>query len=607
MKEEKKKRISLLFLSIFLAIMLVLSFLAPPLSRFGVSAEAEIATQADVSTDDVTTRFKTYNKEDITQNIPQTQYYDTTLTNDSNSNVLSDEWFSWSAGANVMNNNINQIVFTLNLENSLFSDDDLYLRKYMFATLKKASKDTNTSEDVLSLCFYITSSMVAVYIKQSKLSSETIGLYTQNEFAGSDLIGSNVSDSLLSGYVLVAGYVRDSTTYVPFYGDVEKQLHFVVETSFLTDSYFMTLDYSFVSKTASTSVSGAIDSKIVGVYDILKQMDEKHELEYLSEEMQEEAQRVLTDETIKKIQVSWLEQIGDTPFATKQYDWVEVSVVSNKISPADVAVALDKDSFAVGQSSCQYFQEDTDTGIFNAYYLKNVWLSSKDANGHSMNLFLDINVSYKDYYKKFVDDGIFTRGMYEWFWSTMIVDYPEISGIDDENLYGYFGYTSVPYTYTLNQLVYEMFDGSPNMDGVVRYFSYRDNLSYSSYMKLLDDYDYGWLSKAWNTVAGFVAGQEYPADHYFFYVDGEQDNAFIGNNGADDAYDNGSALANGVKDVVEDIAEGLSIIFDNPLTKYLALIILLFFVTWFILFFFRGIFKVKKAKQEYKNAKRKRK
>lgn len=155
--------------------------------------------------------------------------------------------------------------------------------------------------------------------------------------------------------------------------------------------------------------------------------------------------------------------------------------------------------------------------------------------------------------------------MYEWFWSTMIVKYPEISGIDDGDLYGYFGYTSVPYTYTLNQLIYELFDGSPNMDGVVRYFSYREDLDYDSYIKLLNDYQYGWLSKAWNTVAGFLSGSKYPADHYFFYCDGEEDNAFIGENGADDAYDNSSALVN----KAEDVIEAVSTFFSTELSKYI--------------------------------------
>lgn len=125
-------------------------------------------------------------------------------------------------------------------------------------------------------------------------------------------------------------------------------------------------------------------------------------------------------------------------------------------------------------------------------------------------------------------------------------------------------------------------------------------------MKLLNDYEYGWLAKAWNTVAGFVSGSNYPADHYFFYVDGQQDNVFIGNNGGDDAYDNGSAITNGVKNVVEGIGEGLGVIFNNPVTRWIVLGIGIFIVSWLLLLFLRSFFKVKKEHQEYKNAKRRR-
>ena len=589
-KENKRKSLFFTLSATFLLIILALLCFVPTSLVVYASTEDDVSTYADVNVDDISTRFEIYKSNDVINNIPSgVTYYDASLSNDSNNNTLGNDYWSWSAGANVMNNDINKVVFTLNLK---YTGSLAPLP--LGICLYRANKDTNTSSCLLELQSVRGSSMEYIYIKQHSFGSETIGYPVDDNFKWE-------SSSVAGGFTGLGYRIQSLGDSCPFYGVTNKQLHIIVDTEYLTDTYFL----SFYINNGDQVYR--VDSKIVSVYDIVSQMKDRDELSYLNEENQARANELLTDGTIRKIQVSWLERIGNTPFARKRYDWVEIPVTTDVISPADVIDKLDIDTFAVGQSSCQYFKEDTNTGIFNAYYLKNVWLSSKDSNGHSMNLFLDINVSYQDYYRPFVQDGIFTEGMYEWFWSKMIVDYPEISGIDDADLYGYFGYTSVPYTYTLNQLVYEMFDGSPNMNGVVQYFSYRDDLSYDSYMKLLDDYNYGWLSKAWNSVVGFIAGSKYPADHYFFYVNGEKDNAFIGENGADDIYDNSGAFSNGVENVVEDITNGLEIIFDNPLSRYLALGIGIFIVTWFMMFFFTSFFKVKKARQEYKNARRRRK
>lgn len=190
-KENKRKSLFFTLFATFLLIIMALLCVVPTSSVVYASAEEDISVQSDVSTNDVRSRYKTYTPDYVTSNIClDTQYYDSSVVNDTNNGILKDDVYSWSNGANVMNNNINEMVFTLNLRNLSF-----------------------------------------------------LGIET----------------------------------------------------------------------------------------------------------------------------------------------------------------------FAVGQSSCQYFKEDTSTGIFNAYYLKNVWLSSKDANGSSMNLFLDINVSYKDFYYPFVRDGIFTQ------------------------------------------------------------------------------------------------------------------------------------------------------------------------------------------------------
>ncbi len=606
-KENIKNKRFFTLLAIFFAVILSAMCILPTGVVTFASAEENISTQSDVDVNDVFTRYQEYSSSDIISNIPtDIAYYDGSLTNDENNNTLSNGSFHWTSGANVMNNDIGKLVFTLNMDTTDYeycstsaSNATAGITDKYFVNLYRASKDTNSSEQLLSITWGIVELdslvyqlTIGSYIEQSTFSSESIGF-------GDLVANSSNSDNGLFYFKIYTkkSSVPSSAKYFPFYGDTSKQLHIVIDTEYLTDTYFLSF-----GKYDDNKETNRIDSKIVSVYDIVKQMQERDELDYLNEDQQARATELLTDATIKKIQVSWLEEIEGTPFATKHYDWVEIPVASNMVSPSDVATTLGKESFAVGSSMCQYFKEDSATGIYNAYYLKNIWLSSKDANGNSMNLFLDINKSYKDYYYPFLRDGIFTQGMYEWFWSTMITKYPQISNIDDSELYGYFGYTSVPYTYTLSQLVYEMFDGSPNMDGVVRYFSYRDNLSYESYMKLLDDYDYGWLSKAWNTIAGFIAGCNYPADHYFFYCDGTQDNAFIAENGAEDINDNKSSFIHGVEDVFESIG-GL---FDSSTFRWIIIVLGIVVVLWITISLFGKLFSTNNSHYT-KSSKRKRK
>lgn len=634
--ENKRKHLFFAFSITILSLLLLIFSAVPTTSITSTNADENITTLSDVSTSDVRTRYlyywQDYQINEVQENLPDNQYYDISLSNDANNNILSDSIYAWSNGVNVLNNDVSKLIFRLNLTNTEYLDDPykVYYGEFYF-DLYKVNKDGSTATRVLSLLYLSGFSNDSegfeswVGIKQNSFSSERFGLCGGNYdlirsdddfmytsyFSKSDFCSDMINKAGYTPVMCSIGYTEDTSGQLPFWGDVSKHLYFVVDNVDSTSSYFIKMNYGLVSfnsgSLTTTKCESPLCSRMSSIYNVVNEMNERHELSNLTEEMQAEALRIITDSTTEKIKVSWLERIGDTPFAQKKYDYIEIPVINNTISPSDVVTALGLETLAVGQSSCQYFKYDSTTDTYNAYYLKNVWLSSKDSNGNSMNLFLDINKSYYDYYYPFVRDGIFTNGMYEWFWSTMVVAYPEISGVDDGNLYGYFGYTSVPYTYTLNQLIYEMFDGSPNMDGVVRYFSYRENLEYSSYRRLLDEYGYGWLEKGWNAVAGFVVGSKYPADHYFFYCDGDEDNAFIGQNGADDIYDNNGAFANGVEDVVEDITNGLKTIFDNDPTKWLALGLGIIVLTWFLMFFFVSIFKIMKARQEYKNSKRHRK
>ena len=189
----------------------------------------------------------------------------------------------------------------------------------------------------------------------------------------------------------------------------------------------------------------------------------------------------------------------------------------------------------------------------------------------------------------------------------MINDFPEISPYMDYELYGYFGYVTIPNIYSLNSLWNTLFDGSPNFNGIINYFMYEEQLTLSSYNTLLDEYGYSWLGKAWNDVASLFDSGGASANHYLFYVGSEYTDAFIGENGAEDIYDNNGALVNGVEQAVEDLGTALKKFFDNDWSKYVAGFLGIFVISWFLLFLSTRFFKLKTAVNNFKRSKRRRK
>jgi len=249
-----------------------------------------------------------------------------------------------------------------------------------------------------------------------------------------------------------------------------------------------------------------------------------------------------------------LKRVGTTPFATPVRAYVNVPVVDNQIRVADVKNALGLDTMAVMQSSCDYFKYDSDKDIYQAYYYKSVWLSAKTADGNNQDLYLDCNLSFKDFYEPLARDGILPTGDdgYEYFFNRIKYNFPELEGLKEHEVYGYFGYVALPKTYTFSQLFFEVFDASKaNYQGTVDSICNLGYLSGESYSKLLNDYHYSFLSKVWNIAVGNFAG--YEAYHYSFYVDSGVLESFIAHNGASDMQDNLSRFGTITRDTTSSV------------------------------------------------------
>ena len=619
MIEKKTKNKTLLYVAItFVVLVFSLLFMAitPTMTAYASST-------------DVRDQYSAVKTESIYNNIVDKQYYDLTAKSDAVKYESADNVYTFGNGANIFNHSLNKLVFTLELTNANNENIDL-LGMYKF-TLYRIADDGVSAVSPLSILFvyFYNESENHTYmyggIRRDIFSDETIGLsgHGRNIYDGNTSnYQQGVKDTFASmGYELIyyTGLSYQNAQLKTFTGEDNRQ--FIYITTDVMDRYtryFVRFEYDYLQTTDdmfwnnetlsainSCNPRNKIDSKIASVYDVVNDMYLRNDIDLLTSEGQKQANTLLELGEVKEIQISYLEQIGNTPFATKKYAYVEVPVKSGMVEPHEVANAMGVDNFNVMQTSCMYFKQDYYTKVYNAYYLQNVWLSSKDANGHSVNMFLDINVSYRDYYMRLVDDGIMSSGMYEWLWNSMLTTYNELLEYDDSELYGYFGYAVIPDVSSINSLWNDLFDGGKSFDGVIKHFEYKQaNLSLNAYNKLLTEYGYNWLSKAWNDFMSFFKSDGASANHYFFYVDGLKDNSFIAENGADDITDNGGAMQNGVENAVEDFTSAVGKLFENDWVKYIAGIIGLFLVAWLVIFLFTKFFKMKTAKQEFQNTKK---
>ena len=118
----------------------------------------------------------------------------------------------------------------------------------------------------------------------------------------------------------------------------------------------------------------------------------------------------------------------------------------------------------------------------------------------------------------------------------------------------------------------EVLDVDQTRSGIIEYFTYSDKISYESHKALLSDYNYSWLSKAWDGLSGFVSGGNWDADYYVLYTD--SDDGYIGQGGQTDAEDPDSVIEG---EVVQPILSGLQEFWDsltgNSFMKVLMIIL----------------------------------
>ena len=344
-------------------------------------------------------------------------------------------------------------------------------------------------------------------------------------------------------------------------------------------SYFVMMSHYWQTTTATgvfgstherSSAKAFSDSRSVA--EILNNMYEQDvDFEEMFGDKAEDAETILRTNATQHIRVKYLKEIEGTPFAAPVYRDVEVPVlrksetengvttIRNIITVPDVEDALGVSLKKCLDSNSYYFEYDSINDIYVLYYLENIYLRAFTVDGNYVDRFLDINLSFMDKFRPLVDGNVMPEGMYEWFFSQVLHDYPALTEYLDENnmpitydtLYGYFGLIVIPESFSFNSIFADMFDVNASKSGEIRSFGYNNQLSYSAYQELLSEYNYGFLSRVWAELEGFVQGAEHSANFYVFYSKPGTRLQFIGEGGQEDFDDDSSVIDKGLEPAFE--------------------------------------------------------
>ena len=554
----KKQRLFLTILLVFTSILT---------SIFGVVASA---ASYDVDYDEENTKYEYdegYSSSDVAKKLSDIE--------------TSDGTFFFERGASIYLKDTNILSFNVSTKNSdainyekglaNTTSDTWYEYEYVISLIRKNENNAYGSEATAYLVNFSTRTKKYTVSNLIKAKSPyTSDLTINNLFNTSDgqfepLSFSEVYDSTgkferyKSRIYAKVGSVYDKYTAVFSY----KKIRYKAEAKFKLKWPWQSGIANFWTYT--TEITSTVEDKSLiksdeRSYDfVLGKAIEAGEVKLEAEdgdtqketEIKESLNNIVNGEE-KTVNIEYLKNIGDTPFAEKVKAQITLKIPANTttLSPDAVASALNVANVNCLLSQCKEFALNGSSYV--ATYSKSVWLSAKTVDGNSLNYFLDPNLSYEDYFGALARDGIISEDLYDYIFYTKIInEYTQLSGLSPADVYGYFGYIVIPETFTYNQAFAEMFGAQTKFDGIVRNFEYSHSLSLSAYNKLLKDYDYSRLERVWNGVWGALT--QCNATHYIIFADATTTESFINENSGSTITDTDSLIGNKVEKVIEDI------------------------------------------------------
>lgn len=325
-----------------------------------------------------------------------------------------------------------------------------------------------------------------------------------------------------------------------------------------TAEYYVKFKYSIFRYTDngmftnySQTLSGDCETDTQSLYGKFSSMKSLGVLsEKLSGNAYEYADKVVNNREKKNITVKYLTQIADTPFATMKTESAEVYAINGEITRDDVAAALGRTTFDCIGSYCNGFNVEGST--YTATYFKGKYLKARTVDGNEDTIYLDINNSYKDFYKPFVELGLMDAGAFETTFSERVyAPYKEkLAGYSPATIHGYFAFTVIPKSYTLNAAFADIFNVGACKAGAVYGLDYGVSLTPAKYQTLLDDFHYSYLTRVWNGFMDLLNQGADNANVYVMYVRPEDDTTFINESGSDDPDDNSGAIGNLFNDTI---------------------------------------------------------
>lgn len=274
---------------------------------------------------------------------------------------------------------------------------------------------------------------------------------------------------------------------------------------------------------------------------------------------------LIASSLIKNVEVKYLVPIAEgVPFAKKVTETIEVRLDKDgNVNAVDVCKAIGVPYFEVFGTIYNGIEE-TSEDVWTVKYPCDLWLASKTVDGKVTNHFLNINVSFQEYFYPFVVDGVFSQGVYEFLYANAIGNvYPEIAsqGLSYADVYGYWDYIVLPETKQAGEILKNVLGTDEKYVGFTKEFHYVDTLTASGYDKLLEEYHYSYLARVWehtlNTV-GLLG--PYEATHYLLICDPILKDALLSESGSDGKHEDGGVPGDMVEEtggwlggIVEDL------------------------------------------------------
>lgn len=363
----------------------------------------------------------------------------------------------------------------------------------------------------------------------------------------------------------------------------------------IKSSYFVRAEYEVdYGQVLKSDKSGSLTSPRRSVFDVLSSIENDGEMEqnFKTPEELAEAQALLAaGKAPTEITLNYLEDIDGTYFSEMKSTKIAVPVKGGTISIDDVKDALGKETLKVQNTYVKGFTANDNKTEFTAQYLSSVWLRTKavDGGGHYINMFLDLNKSYGDYFTTLATTIVNGQGLYEYMWNGFTELYPELEGKDPDKVHGFFGVVWIPKRLALSSFdaaMASLFNVKNEEFGFVKHFKGEQEISYSEHQALMREYSYGWISTLWDESLFAVQG-ELPTAEYYFFAARPMEYTGISQTGNTDPEDDdgaGGELIEGAIEGIGDFFGGIFGVGGNAIKRLSSAVVLvaLGFGGWYV-------------------------